>query len=181
MATTNLLTAEDLLRMTEPGRYDLIRGELIQMSPSGGVHGEIGTNLIVLLGSFVLERRLGRVYTADTGFKLSTDPDTVLSPDAAFVAMDRLPPRANRSGFLQLAPDLAVEIVSPSDYPRLVATKVDMYLASGTRVVWVAYSSRREVVVYLPGVAPTTFTSAETLDGGDVLPGFRTPVSAIFD
>src|SRR6478672_8542272 len=118
MATTRLLTAEDLWELNEPSDYELIRGELRPMPPVGGEHAEIGTNIILELGNFVRHNRLGRVYTPDAGFILARDPDIVLAPDAAFVREDRLPPREQRKRFLPLSPDLAVEILSPSNSPE---------------------------------------------------------------
>src|SRR5688500_10982462 len=116
MVMTKLLTVEDLERLPDDEhRYDLIRGELLKMAPAGGEHGEIASRAAIKAGAYVLENRLGETYGAETGFVLQRDPDTVLGPDFAFVRQDRLPPREARRGYMPVPPDLAVEIVSPSD------------------------------------------------------------------
>jgi Uma2 family endonuclease len=181
MATTTPTTAADLLAMPDDGwRYELIEGVLHRMSPAGFEHGEIGSTFVRHLGNFVVPRDLGRVVTGETGFFLSRDPETVVAPDAAFVRADRLPPRAERRGYLDLVPDLVVEVVSPNDRPTEVEDKVARYLAAGARLVWVTYPRRRLVRVHAPGRAPQDLSEGDALDGEDVLPGFRLPVDDIF-
>lgn len=181
MTTTKTTTAAELLRMADDGwRYELISGELRRMAPAGMEHGEIGMNVGVPLANWVLPRGLGRVYNADTGFFLSHDPETVVAPDAAFVRADRLPPRSARKGYSVVVPDLAVEVVSPHDSQTDVAEKVALYLASGVPLLWVAYPRRRVVRVHRPGRDPLDLAENETLDGEDVLPGFRLPVADVF-
>ena len=149
MVTTTRLTAADLAAMDEDGyRDDLIAGELVRMMPAGGVHGEIGVAVSSRLWLVVDQGKLGRVYGSDTGFKVAQDPDTVLSPDAAFVRADRVPPYEERIGFLPLAPDLAVEIVSPSDREPMVSRKIAAYQAAGTPLLWVFRTEPRTVTVH---------------------------------
>jgi Uma2 family endonuclease len=179
MATTKLTTIDDLWQIEEPGRYALIRGELYHMPPAGGEHGEIETNLILEIGSYVRDRQLGRVYTGDTGFILSRESNTWLSPDVAYVQADRLP-EGRRQGFLPLAPDLAVEIVSPSDLSSLVTAKVIEYLAAGTRLVWVIEPEQRVITAYTPDRNARVYTETDEIDCGDVLPGFRVRVGDLF-
>lgn len=125
MATVMSGTVEDMLALPMgSGRYDLIEGEMYRMAPAGGQHGGIAGTLSRVVGNFVFDRDLGTVYTAETGFILRRDPDSVLVPDLAFVAAERLPPLDDQVGFLALAPDLAIEIVSPSETTRRVAAKV---------------------------------------------------------
>jgi Uma2 family endonuclease len=181
MATTKVTTAADLIRMKDDGwRYELIRGELRRMAPAGMEHGEIGMNVGISLGNWVLPRGLGRVYNADTGYFLSHTPETVVAPDASFVRADRLPPRAERKGYSAVVPDLAVEIVSPSDTRPEVDEKVALYMAAGVPLLWVAYPKRRVVRVHRPGQEPVELGEGEVLDGEDVLPGFRLPVVDVF-
>lgn len=181
MATTGLMTAEDLARITDDDcRYDLIRGELIRMAPAGGRHGNLAANIVGPLWAHVAQEQIGNVYIAETGFLLARDPDVVLAPDAAFVRSDRLPPEEEQDGFLPLAPDLAVEVVSPSDSSDYVTDKVMEYLDAGTSLVWVVQPRRRIVTVYTPDHIGRVLGEADELDGGDVLPGFRLPVTAIF-
>lgn len=182
MATTQLLTAEDLWNFANDGhRYDLIRGELHRMAPAGGEHGEIGVMIGAVLLAHVRPHHLGVVFGADTGFILARNPDTLLAPDVAFVRADRLPPRDQRVGFLELAPDLAVEIISPSERPSDVASKVGLYLAAGVLMVLVVEPRSKSITVHTPGKPPQVLSKDDVVEGGDVLPGFRVPVADIFD
>ena len=180
MATTKLLTAEDLWEISEPGEHELLRGELRSMPPVGGEHAEIGTNLVTMLWTFVSARQLGRVYTPDAGFILARHPDIVLSPDAAFVREDRLPPREQRRRFLSLSPDLAVEILSPSNDPERISEKAQLYLAHGTQLVWIVDPRTRTVTARSASDTAVRHPD-DTLDGGVVLPGFRVRVARLFD
>ena len=116
MTTRTLVTAEELLRMPDDGkRYELIEGELIEMAPAGGRHGNIGVRIVGFLFQYIYKTNLGELFGADTGFFLQRDPDTVRAPDAAFIAMERIPPDGIPTGFVDTIPDLIVEVVSPSD------------------------------------------------------------------
>ena len=181
MATTKLLTAEDLERMADlpPGRYDLLDGELIQLPPPGEEHGDCITNIFAAVVSVARATGRGRAYT-DTGFVVGRDPDQVVSPDVAFIRSSRLDPGRNRQGMFRVEPDFAVEIVSPTDYPLLVQRKIDKYLAAGVPLLWVVYPATRRVRVLGAGREPQEVGEGEVLDGGDVLPGFRLPVADIF-
>lgn len=178
--TTRHMTIEEFARIDEPGRFDLIDGVLLQMPPAGGEHGEINSHINRLLGNHVVNGNLGYVYTPDTGFILSRNPETILCPDVAFVREDRLPPREERRGFLELAPDLAVEVVSPSDSNSEVTAKVMTYLEAGTQLVWVVEPTRRTVTVYTPDRHARLLLEHEEIDGGNVLPDFHTPISEFF-
>lgn len=175
------MTADELLEMPSDGfRYELVAGELRKMSPSGFEHGEVVVRVTVPLARFVTEHDLGVVLGAATGFKLFHDPDTVRAPDVAFVCQDRRPPVKERKKFASLAPDLAVEVVSPSDTPAEVEAKVDDYLQAGVRLIWVLDPDSRTVTEYHASGPTRTLTADQTLDGGDVLPGFTCPVAALF-
>jgi Uma2 family endonuclease len=181
MVTTKLMTAEELERLPDDEhRYDLIRGELLRMAPAGGEHGEIASHIDMRIAAFVYEHRLGKTYGAETGFYLQRNPDTVLAPDAAFVRQDRLPPREARRGFVPVAPDLVVEIVSPSDSASDVSDKVTTCLDADVRLVWVVEPRRRTVSIYLPDHTARILREDEVLDGADVLPGFRLPIAELF-
>lgn len=181
MATTTLSTAEDLARLVpEVGyRHELIRGVLHRMKPAGGRHGEVGFLAGLRLGVYVTERRLGRMYTSDTGFVLARDPDVVVMPDVAFVRADRLPPEEEREGFMPLAPDLVIEVLSPTDRMTNVQEKIDLYLAAGTRLLWLIEPRRRGATVHRPGRPPVTLNENDVLDGEDVVPGFRLSINEI--
>lgn len=181
MATATLRTVEDLMGLDgDPGRFDLIDGEISRMAPASGHHGGIAGTLSRVVGNFVFDRDLGTVYTAETGFILRRDPDSVLVPDLAYVTADRLPPLDDQVGFLALAPDLAIEIISPSETARRVAAKVAAYLDAGCRLVWVVEPRQRTVTAWTPDRQSRVFRADETLDGGDVLPGFTVPLANVF-
>jgi Uma2 family endonuclease len=181
MATTKLMTAEEFMALPDDGwRYELIRGVPHRMSPAGMEHGEVGSEIHFALKGHVDPRGLGRVYGADTGFLFERDPDIVRAPDVAFVRAERVPPREQRRGFSPVVPDLAVEVVSPSDVAEEVAEKVAFYLDHGVPLVWVAYPTPQQVAVHRPGRSPLLLGVGDVLDGGDVLPGLRLPVADIF-
>ena len=179
--TTKLVTADELLAMPDDGyRYDLVRGRLHRMSPAVGEHGGIGFEFARVIGNHVVAHELGRVFAAETGFFVARDPDTVLAPDIAFVRADRLPPPEDLIGFVPIAPDLAVEVVSPSNSEPDMADKVQDYLAAGVALVLVVRPRPRTITVHAPGEPPRVLGEGDTLDFGDVLPGLRLAVADIF-
>src|SRR6185295_18560486 len=135
---TKPMNADELLEMPDDGyRYELVKGELIQMAPTGDEHGEVTMGLAVSLYLHVKKHNLGRVYAAETGFKLEADPDTVRAPDIAFVSRERVEATGTIPGFRSGAPDLVVEVLSPSDRIGKVEAKVEQWLEAGARMVWV--------------------------------------------
>lgn len=174
------LTADDLLRLPDDEqRSELVRGELRQMPPAGGEHGSLVGNLHILVGSFVRGAQLGVTFAAETGFVLRQDPDTVRAPDIAFVRRERLSEGPIPKGYLPFAPDLAVEVISPSETAEEVQEKVTDYLAAGSRMVWLVYPRSKTIAVHTPeGVR--TLSRGDVLDGGDVLPGFQAAAADIF-
>jgi Uma2 family endonuclease len=179
--TTKLMTAEELAQLPVDGRhYELVRGAVVEVTPAGGRQGENAGQIAGHLWVFVQSHGLGRIYVAETGYVLARNPDIVRAPDVSFVRADRLPPEQEREGFLELAPDLVVEVVSPNDRMRDVADKVLEYLDAGVRLVWVVEPRRRTVTVWTPDRRARILTEPDELDGGDVLPGFRLPLVEIF-
>ena len=179
--TTHLVTADELWAMPDDGhRYDLIRGRLYRMSPAGGEHGGIGMEFGRLIANDVVARGLGKVFGAETGFYVARDPDTVLAPDIAFIRADRLPPPADLIRFVPIAPDLAVEIMSPWDRETEVTDKVQAYLDAGVPLVLVIRPRPRTVTLHAPGQPPRVLGEGDVLDFGDVLPGLRLAVADIF-
>lgn len=176
-------TADELIRLpTGMGRrYELVRGELKTMTPAGSRHGRIAFRLGLKLGAHVLQNGLGEVFAAETGFLLRRDPDTVRAPDVAFVSAGRLPEGGLPRGFFPGAPDLAVEVVSPDDAADEVQQKVLDYLRAGARQVWVVYPDTRSVMVHAAGGEARTLGPEETLDGGEVAPGFAVRVGEFFE
>jgi Uma2 family endonuclease len=150
-------------------RCELVDGEIVEMSPAGGRHGQICVGIIGVLREFVKPRALGRLFDSSTGFRLPNG--NVRAPDVSFVAAERA--SVVDAGFVPLAPDLAVEVLSPSDQPRQVLDKIGDYLSAGTRLVWVVDPVTGSVAVYRALTDVRTVAADESLDGGDVLAGFR--------
>ncbi|MFN8514887.1 MAG: Uma2 family endonuclease [Thermomicrobiales bacterium] len=177
----HLVTADELLHQTDDGfRYELVRGELRRMSPASHKHGRMSVNITTPLDRYVRENDLGAVYAAETGFRVATDPDTVLAPDAAFVRRERVEAIGDTDGFWPGAPDLAVEVVSRHDLYTEVEEKVIDWLEAGARMVVVINPRRRTVSVYRSLTDITILTERDTLEGADVVPGWRLPVRNIF-
>jgi Uma2 family endonuclease len=130
------ITAEQLLDMGDIGRCELVRGEIVRIPLAEFEHGDIAGELFYLVKQFVSTRKLGKVYAAETGFIIARNPDTVRAADVAFVRKDSVPSSPVR-GFFPQAPDLAIEVISPSDRLSEVAAKVEEWLAAGTTSVWV--------------------------------------------
>jgi Uma2 family endonuclease len=177
--TEPITTAEQLFQAPELGPCELLRGELIMMSPAGSKHGMIALRMGSLLSDFVEQQELGVVLGAETGFRVATDPDSVLAPDAAFICKERL--GANLpDGFFPGPPDLAVEVLSPNDRFSEVLAKVQNWLDAGCKSVWVVDPKTQTVTVYGADRKVAIFGSADALTGDDLFPGFSTPVAAIF-
>jgi Uma2 family endonuclease len=180
MATVSqITTAEELLEAQDLGRCELIRGELIMMSPAGFNHGRIVSRMGTRVASFVEAANLGIVTGAETGFWIGRTPDTVRAPDVGFVRSERLGP-APILGFFPGAPDLAVEVLSPDDRRREVLSKVQNWLDAGCQVVWIVDPLNRTVAVHRPGIDTVHLGEGDTLTAEDVLPGFQLQVAEIF-
>jgi len=175
---TSITTVEQLAAAGDIGRCELICGELVMMSPAGANHGLIAMEIGRRLANHVVERDLGRVFAAETGFILSRDPDTLRAPDVAFVRKSRLG-RAEAQGFFQGAPDLAVEVLSPGDSADDVLAKVQDWNA-GAAQVWIVDPKHRTVSIYHQGGALRSHRANETIAAGELLPGFNLPVAEIF-
>lgn len=176
-----LLTVEEFERLPyDEGRSELVRGRVVREPPAGFSHGALASRINVLLAGFVRERNLGIVVAAETGFVLSEEPSTVRAPDAAFVSHDRLPPEGPPAGFARFAPDLAVEVLSPSNTATDIQEKALDYLDAGTRAVWVVDPAARTVTVWRSRSEIRVLREDEELVGADALPGFRTRVGALF-
>ncbi len=181
-ATTQLMTAQELYMLPSDNfRCDLVRGELIKMSPAGHRHGQIIVNLAAPLAQYVKANKLGFVYGAGTGFKLATNPDTVRAPDIAFIRQEQIDRIGEPEGFWPEAPDLAVEVNSPGDTVSEVEDKVREYLQAGARMVWVVSPRLRTVTVYRSLTEIKVLTEKDTLDGEDVVSGFRFDVNDVFE
>ncbi|MEE8391432.1 MAG: Uma2 family endonuclease [Anaerolineae bacterium] len=174
-------TAENLLALADDeNRYELVRGELMIMSPAGVRHGKFASRLDRALGSYVEEHNLGEAYTAEPGFELEAEPLTIRAPGVAFVRRERIPPEGEPEGFWAIAPDLVIEIISPSETARQVHEQVADYLRAGTRLLWLVYPASQTVMEYHPPMEARRLTVEDDLDGGDVVPGFRYPLKQLF-
>jgi Uma2 family endonuclease len=173
------MTAEEFTAMEDDGnRYELVRGELIEMSRPSGEHGQIQFQIAWLLKNLVTPNKLGWVG-GESGIVTERDPDTVRGPDVYFYSIARLakPPK----GFIELPPDLVVEVISPSDTRPAMRKKVREYIAGGVRLVWVVDPETRTVSAYAGSMRGTEYDEADTLDGGDVLPEFHCKVADFFE
>ena len=181
-ATTKLLTAEDLLRLSSQGvKGELIRGVLCKTVSVGAEHAFIGLRIGGEIDRHVRRHRLGRVGGTDGGVFVQRDPDTVREPGIFYVSAEKLPLDIRVQGYLEVVPELVVEIVSPSDRQEAVNDRTLMWLSLGVLIVVEVYPAERAVMVHGSGVPAVTLTDDDVLDGGDVLPGFSLPLSEIFD
>jgi len=175
------MTADELWNMRPDGmRHELVRGELRTMAPAGFEHGAVGMRLAIALGAYVEANELGVVVMAETGFTIERDPDTVLAPDIAFISNEQLPKGELPKKFWAGAPDLVVEVMSPSDRTPEVQEKIANWLLCGTRLAWVLNSSKRTLTVSRTGLADRILDINGTIDGEDVVPGFKLPMKKIF-
>jgi Uma2 family endonuclease len=171
------MTAEELMQLEGPNRHELIKGELLTMPPPQFEHGWIVANLATLLLLHVKANSLGYVCS-EAGYKLESNPDTVLGPDVSFVARERL--SKTPDGYYPGAPDVAVEVLSPSDRRSRVEWKTALWLSLGARSVWVVNPKLRTVeVVHAGGERKVFHESDELVD--ETVPGFRVPLSEIFN
>lgn len=176
----HLITAEELFNMGISQRCELVKGEVRYMSPSGFEHGRVIIKLSRLLANHVEDQRLGVVLGAETGFTLARNPDTVRGADVSFISAARLPSGSHPVGYWEGAPDLAVEVISPSDRRGQIEEKVREYLAAGSRLVWVIHPARKTITVHRADSSVNVLHEKDTLDGEDVVPGFRCTVAEIF-
>ena len=179
--STLLNPDEFLLHPAANERSELVRGCIRVMTPASGGHGLVSGNIFVLLSVHVRRYGLGVCFADSTGYTLPNLINTVRAPDASFVRADRLPPDGVSDGFLQLAPDLAVEVLSPSESAADVCGKLDDYFTAGTRAVWVIEAATRSVTIHVPGEDPVVVAEDEVLHGGIVLPDFACGVAELFE
>ena len=175
-----ITTAEELFSMPDDGyRYELVRGELRKMAPTGGEHGGIEAYITGSLVLYALRTKIGKVFTGEPGFFLERDPDSVRAPDVAFVRRARVEAIGRQTGYWPEAPDMAVEIISPNDRYTEVNEKVADWLAAGTRMVVVVNPRNQTVNVHASDDA-IMLKLGDILDGGDVVPGWQMPLTDIF-
>jgi Uma2 family endonuclease len=179
-AAQRLITAEEFFHLPNPpdgSRQELVRGVIVTRPPPGGRHGACCSRIDRRLGNHVDANQLGTVCANDTGFISERDPDTVRGPDISFWSKKRLPEVPE--GYIEIPPDLAVEVVSPNDHYSRVQKKVRHHLTHGVRLVWVVDPEDRSVTVYR-SLQGTMLDESAVLSGEDVVPEFSCPVAELF-
>ncbi|HEU4754328.1 MAG TPA: Uma2 family endonuclease [Armatimonadota bacterium] len=175
-----IYTEHDLERLTARGlRYELIEGSLVPMSPAGGLHGSITGRLTTAFQAWIDDFDLGVYFVAETGFRLGTDPDTVLAPDWAFIAGARLPGPIP-DAFVPVAPDLVLETRSPADSRTAVEAKVRRWLDAGVTIVLDLDPREQILLVHRPGERPLRLDRSGVLELPDLFPGLQVRLERVF-
>ncbi|MEZ6135022.1 MAG: Uma2 family endonuclease [Pirellulaceae bacterium] len=176
-----IVTANELFEFPSDGfRYELIRGNLHMMSPAGGRHGRLAHRIAVLLDKHVEEFKLGVVFAAETGFRIAVDPDTVLAPDVAFLKQSRYDSLANETGYLPLAPDLAIEVRSPNDREARIEAKTFAWLDAGCPLVLIVDPEAETIQACRSREQIQVFESHESVDCSDAVSQWVLSVSEVF-
>ncbi len=176
MTATQLVTAEELYQMGSDAPYELIEGVLKEVSPSSFKLDVLSVRIASVIFSYVDAHELGYVSGSSGGFILNEHPATVVAPDVGFVRAERFPDGMPDRGFCPAPPDLAVEVISPTDRNADIAGKQELYRRAGVPLVWWVDPEKQTVTVYRFGQSPEVVDASGTLDGGDVLPGFALEV-----
>jgi Uma2 family endonuclease len=177
-----LYTADDISEMR--GLFEIIKGEIREVSPSGLRSTILAAEIARLIGNYVHDHKLGFMTSSDGGFLLSTDPDTIRVPDVGFIAKNKVNIPIT-SGFAAVAPDLVVEVISPSNSEKEIRERVKDYVDAGTQMIWVIYPDDQSADVYTPAEGESAnlkfIESGGVLEGGDVLPGLRVSLREVFE
>ena len=175
-----ITTADQLLAASKDlDPCELVRGEVIMMTPAGEEHSQVEGNIFLALGAYVRAKGLGRIYTGDAGFLLEENPDTVRAPDVAFVQSSRTSAQPHK-GYFPGPPDLAVEVRSSDDRPKGIAAKIEDYLRLGVLVVWDVDPGKRTVTIHQADSEPRACGEEDLLTEPALLPGFEMVVSDAF-
>ena len=186
IAATKPLTADEFFELPEPrngAKQELVKGEVIEIAAPGFEHGEVQGNVHFAIKSFLKNKPLGRVVT-ESGVQTERDEeegDTVRGPDVSYYSKERLPLGQRVVKYCEVAPDLCVEVVSPSNTKRELGDKIKEYFAAGVRMVWIVEPDDRSVTVMTRPDQGQKFDDAAELSGGEVLPGFSCRVSEFFE
>lgn len=179
-AQVALMTAEEfLVSSSDFGRAELIDGRIEPMSPEGYGHGRVVARLSRILDAYVEQHGLGAVCGGDVGFVISRSPDTVRAPDVSFISTSRLPP-ADSMKYVDGPPDLAIEVVSPSDRKAVVRAKAETWIGAGIRMAWIVDPTAKNVAIHQAGEPVKALGETELLEADHVLPGFSCVVSRLF-
>lgn len=174
------VTGEQFLAMGDMGRVELVNGEIIELMPTGHIHGYIEMLIATLLFNFVREHKLGRVLGGETGIYTHRNPDTVRGMDVAYISKERMS-QASETGFLDVAPELIVEVMSPSDRWMDIQEKLAEYFSIGVQLVWLIDPQLEQVHVYRSLDETTRLTAEDTLTAPNILPGFSVALTEIFE
>ena len=178
-APAALMTAEEFFALPDDGSYELINGKVIELTPSGFQHGTLAGDIYAALKNFLRTHDLGRA-AVESVYILRRAPDMVRSPDVSFLEKSRLPEGKAPRGFIEGAPTLAVEIVSPHDLWSEVEDKIREYLEAGAKAVWV-FDPATQTAHVRTAHQSTIYDRSEVLPGGEVLPGFELALTELFD
>ncbi|MFN8679408.1 MAG: Uma2 family endonuclease [Thermomicrobiales bacterium] len=176
MATTRQITIADVERNPPEGNWELIRGEIFPVNPTSYRAARVTARILRLLDAYAETHQLGDVVGPDAGFVIFPDENTLVAPDVGFIASHRVPPAADQEHFARLAPDLVVEVMSPSDRMTDALRKIDLYLEAGVTVVWLVEPGPRTISVFEPDHAPRRLAGDEIIAAERVLPGFQMTV-----
>ena len=176
------MTIDEFLVANLPeGKSELVRGEVRLTPPAGAAHGGAASALVIALGAYVKAQGLGRVFGDAVGYELTRFPHTVRVPDASFVRAERIPVEGLTLTLFKFPPDLAIEVLSPSEIASSLEEKIRDYATSGTRLIWIVDPMRRTILT-IPDDAPVSWLAeGDALDGGSVIPGFSCPVADVFE
>ena len=174
------VTGEQLAQLGNVGRTELVKGVIIHMSPTGHLHGYIEGKFYKALQAFVGQHKLGEVLVGEVGIYTARHPDTVRGADVAYISNERMA-QVQSSSYLDVAPELVVEILSPDDRWGDLVDKLSEYFAVGVQVVWVADPKTQSVYVYRAPSKVQHFSPDDVLSGGEVMPGFSVPVAELFE
>jgi len=178
-ALPKTMTIEEFAQITDDGHFDLVDGEVWHVAATGARHGKFGVRLARFLGNHVAEVGTGEVYSLEFGYVVRPDEPTVLCPDVSFLLAEHVVPDSD--DFHVGPPDLAVEVISPSETSRRVLAKANRYIEAGTEIVWCVYPKKRQIVVYAADATPEILGVGDTLTGGSVLPDFALPLATLFE
>ena len=177
--TTRLVTGSELLAMGDIGPCELIDGVIVRMSPTGGVHGFLESRLTLLVGGFINAREVGLCMVGEVGIYIRHDPDRIRGADLVFWSNAKLPD-GPPPGFIEVAPDLVVEILSPTDRWVEMRQKIDDYFSIGVSTLWIVDPEEETVFVYRSATQRIALRSGDMLVGTGPLAGFSLPVTDLF-
>jgi Uma2 family endonuclease len=174
------ITGEALARIPNLGPCELVKGKIVLGSPTGARHGGSESRFCHVLQSFVMPRKVGEVLVGEVGIYTGRDPDTVRGADVVFISNERYARRAREKAYLDVAPELVVEVLSPRDRPKDILRKIEEYFACGVLRVWIADPAARTIRVHRSPRESMLLRGDDELTGEEVLPGFKVRVAELF-